>query len=106
MVLIVSAVLFLCYIIVLEVILTYYKKQKIGVKLYCMLYKLVVMIVCAVWLSLYIVYLYHKRNDNGVIVVVVYIIGVMNYIQKTNYIIETEYRKNRTLRVERYMIKP
>lgn len=104
-ILIVCLILFISYVAVLELILKYYKKQKIGVKLYCMLYKLIVVVVGSIWLAMYMIYLFHKWGNDRAIVIVTYIVGVMNYIQKTNDIIETEYIKNRTLRVERCIIK-
>lgn len=104
-ILIVCLILFISYVAVLELILKYYKKQKIGVKFYCMLYKLIVVIVGSIWLAMYIIYLFHKWRNERAIVIITYIVGVMNYIQKTNDTIHSEYSKNRILRVERSITK-
>jgi hypothetical protein len=102
---IVCLLLFISYVIVLEVILKYYIKQKYKSRIYSILYQFIIVIIGCVWLSLYIVYLYHKRYDNLAIIIVVYISGVLHYIYKINDTIRSEYSKNRTLRVEYSIIK-
>jgi amino acid transporter len=102
---IVCLLLFIFYIITNDVIVKYYKKQKYKCRIYSAIYQFVIVIIGSIWLSLYIVYLYHKRYDNGAIIIIVYIAGVFHYMYKINDTIHSEYSKNRTLRVERSITK-
>lgn len=102
---IVCLLLFVCYIITNDVIVKYYIKQKYKSRIYSILYRFIIVIIGCIWLSLYIVYLYHKRYDNGAIIIVVYISAILHHIYKMNDTIRSEYSKNRTLRVECSIIK-
>ena len=101
-------------------IVLHYRKQKWfsimsgEIRLIVILYKLVVMVLSSIWVSVYIVYMFNnwmfrgERKDDEIymttIVIFLYVLGVFNRIYKTNDAIEEEYRKNRQLKVERYML--
>lgn len=101
-----------------ELILVHYRRQKWfpilsgDYRLIVMMYKFVVVMISSLWAVVLLTYFcenwkYGRKDDvyMSAMIIFMYLISVLNVCSKTNDVIENEYRKNRRLRIERYMLQ-